>query len=85
AKDDYKANLEREEQQLVDAVGDKPPPCNGDMSGGSVPVVPAVEAASFISTNDILTSSYLRAADCDLGLMAINYRNRIEGLTDRMA
>mmetsp|Transcript_11031 Transcript_11031/g.18007 ORF Transcript_11031/g.18007 Transcript_11031/m.18007 type:complete len:404 (-) Transcript_11031:102-1313(-) len=49
----------------------------------------AAEASStlppFISTNDIITSQYLAACNCDLGLMAINYRNRKEGLTDSLA
>ena len=39
----------------------------------------------FLSTNDILTSSYMCASNCDVGLMAINYRKRLEGLTDDLA
>jgi hypothetical protein len=42
-------------------------------------------SASFLSTNDIITSAYLKASNCDLGLMAINYRNRKEGLTNELA
>lgn len=33
--------------------------------------------SSFVSTNDILTSLFFRKTDCDLGLMAINFRDRI--------
>lgn len=36
---------------------------------------------AFISTNDIVTSAYLTASGCDVGMMAINYRNRVEGVT----
>jgi hypothetical protein len=35
------------------------------------------ERGSFVSTNDILTSLFFRKTDCDLGLMAINLRDRI--------
>eukprot|EP00602_Paraphysomonas_sp_CaronLab_P012831 CAMPEP_0185042668 /NCGR_PEP_ID=MMETSP1103-20130426/42485_1 /TAXON_ID=36769 /ORGANISM="Paraphysomonas bandaiensis, Strain Caron Lab Isolate" /LENGTH=238 /DNA_ID=CAMNT_0027582773 /DNA_START=499 /DNA_END=1212 /DNA_ORIENTATION=+ len=42
-------------------------------------------SSDFISTNDILTSSYMRASNCDVGLMAINYRNRVDGVTDSLA
>ena len=41
--------------------------------------------SAFVSTNDLITSSYLETSNCDLGLMAINYRNRKEGLTDILA
>ncbi|MET0497716.1 MAG: hypothetical protein ABW106_05520 [Steroidobacteraceae bacterium] len=36
---------------------------------------------SFVSTNDILTSLFFRKTNCDLGLMAINFRDRI-GVSD---
>jgi len=39
----------------------------------------------FLSTNDILTSSYMASSECDLGLMAVNYRNRLDGLTSDLA
>lgn len=41
-----------------------------------------ISQPSFVSTNDILTSEYFRSTDCDMGAIAINYRNRIDGLTD---
>jgi len=37
----------------------------------------ADKGSSFVSTNDILTSLFFRMTDCDLGLMAINLRDRI--------
>ena len=39
---------------------------------------------SFVSTNDILTSWFLRECKCAFGLMAINFRNRIAGVTEAM-
>ena len=37
----------------------------------------AEKGGSFVSTNDILTSLFFRKTNCDLGLMAINLRDRI--------
>ena len=42
-------------------------------------------APRFLSTNDILTAAYMNASSCDLGMMAINFRNRMEGLDDSFA
>eukprot|EP00600_Ochromonadales_sp_CCMP1393_P013091 CAMPEP_0175005162 /NCGR_PEP_ID=MMETSP0005-20121125/5160_1 /TAXON_ID=420556 /ORGANISM="Ochromonas sp., Strain CCMP1393" /LENGTH=427 /DNA_ID=CAMNT_0016260377 /DNA_START=137 /DNA_END=1420 /DNA_ORIENTATION=+ len=42
----------------------------------------AALAPAFISTNDILTSNVLSNTKADVGLMAINFRNRIKNLTD---
>ncbi len=39
----------------------------------------------FISTNDILSSCLYNASECDVGLLAINFRNRFSGLTDEHA
>lgn len=39
----------------------------------------------FISTNDILVSSIFRAAQCDVGFMAVNFRGRVNGATDAHA
>ena len=39
----------------------------------------------FVSTNDILTSWFLRASGADIGMMSINFRNRVKTLTDDMA
>ena len=36
----------------------------------------------FVSTNDILTSSFARAIRARLCMMAINFRNRIQGISD---
>lgn len=38
-------------------------------------------SASFISVNDIITSWFFRLCKCDVGLMLINYRQRIPTLT----
>jgi hypothetical protein len=38
--------------------------------------------ASFVSTNDVITSSYIKAAGARVCEMAINFRNRLEGITD---
>ena len=40
---------------------------------------------SFISTNDVLTSWIMRESNYDVGIMAINYRNRISGITNENA
>ncbi len=40
---------------------------------------------SFVSTNDILTSSHFRALQCDVGMMAMNLRNKFPELTDNHA
>jgi len=39
----------------------------------------------FVSTNDLLTSMYFRTIKADVGLMVINFRNRIDGLTSDLA
>lgn len=38
--------------------------------------------ADFVSTNDVVTSWAMRASGADVGMMAINFRNRIEGCLD---
>jgi hypothetical protein len=40
------------------------------------------EYPSFISTNDILTSWYFKLSQCDVGIMAMNFRHRFPELTD---
>lgn len=42
-------------------------------------------ASAYISTNDIVTPAYLSASCCDVGMMAINYRNRVEELSSNHA
>jgi len=39
----------------------------------------------FISTNDIITSWVMMLTKCDIGLMTINYRNRLSNLTNEYA
>jgi hypothetical protein len=39
----------------------------------------------FISTNDIITSWVMRLTKCNIGLMTINYRNRLFNLTNEYA
>lgn len=51
----------------------------------AVPVEGDSSAPRFLSTNDILTAAYMNASSCDLGMMAINFRNRMEGLDDSFA
>lgn len=41
--------------------------------------------ATKLSTNDIITSWYFHACDCDIGVMAVNYRNRLDGYTNKHA
>jgi hypothetical protein len=43
------------------------------------------EGVDFISTNDILTSSFARTIRARLCMMAINFRNRIDGIVDKDA
>jgi len=42
-------------------------------------------SVAFVSTNDILTSWYFTTFGCDVGVMAMNFRNRFTGLTDHHA
>ena len=42
-------------------------------------------AVPFVSTNDILTSTFANAFDADVCCMAINWRGRISGITDNLA
>lgn len=44
----------------------------------------AVQGPTYVSTNDIFTSHYFTEAKADLGLMVLNFRNRIEGLADNL-
>lgn len=37
---------------------------------------------SFISTNDIVTSCFFKATDCDIGIMAMNCRNKLPEWTN---
>ena len=39
-------------------------------------------SAPFVSTNDVITSSYTKAVGARVCEMAINFRNRLEGITD---
>jgi hypothetical protein len=39
-------------------------------------------SVDFVSTNDVLTSWFLQETKADVGAMAINFRNRLEGHTD---
>jgi len=43
------------------------------------------EAVDFVSTNDVLTSWFLKTTQSDVGAMAINFRNRLKGHTDHHA
>jgi hypothetical protein len=43
------------------------------------------EDVTFVSTNDILTSSFAKSIRARICMMAINFRNRIEGLVDQDA
>ena len=38
------------------------------------------DAPSYISTNDIITSWFMKATNCPTGVMAINWRNRLQGV-----
>ncbi|CAK4627311.1 unnamed protein product [Aphanomyces euteiches] len=39
----------------------------------------------YVSTNDVLTSWALRTTGCDIGIMAINFRGRVEGVGRHLA
>lgn len=41
----------------------------------------ATDDVPFVSTNDIITSWYFNKTECDVGIMAINFRNRISDIT----
>eukprot|EP01040_Poterioochromonas_malhamensis_P007196 gene7196-7767_t len=43
-----------------------------------------LSTASFISTNDVLTSWFFRQLNVDYGFMAMNYRNRMDGIDDTL-
>ncbi len=43
------------------------------------------QSVKFVSTNDILTSWYFNFVRCDVGCMAMNLRDRLEGITADMA
>lgn len=43
------------------------------------------EAVAFVSSNDVITATFLSAVAADLGVMAINLRPRLEGLGDDSA
>ena len=45
----------------------------------------AKNTALFISTNDIITSWFCNYCRCSFGAMVVNFRNRLQGLTDTMA
>ena len=40
------------------------------------------EGVAFVSTNDILTSSFAKSIRARICMMAINFRNRIQSLVD---
>ena len=42
----------------------------------------SIEGIDYVSTNDILTSSFAKATSARLCMMAINFRNRIKGVID---
>lgn len=37
--------------------------------------------ATFVSTNDLISSAYFKECKCDVGMMAINFRGRFDGIT----
>ena len=39
----------------------------------------------FVSTNDVITQTLLQRSGCTVGLMAVNFRGKIPGLTDQHA
>jgi len=43
------------------------------------------DSVKFVSTNDVLTSWFLQTTQADIGAMAINFRNRLRGHSDRHA
>jgi hypothetical protein len=45
----------------------------------------ANDIVPFVSTNDIITSWFMRETQCDYGDLAINMRGRLEGITDASA
>jgi hypothetical protein len=51
-------------------------------ASSSLPSINSNQKPSFVSTNDILTSWYFKLCRCDVGLMAMNFRNRFSDLTD---
>jgi hypothetical protein len=56
---------------------------NSDKASKDV-VSKSSDTPSFLSTNDILTSWFFRAVNCDYGMMAINYRNRVPPFDDQL-
>mmetsp|Transcript_15908 Transcript_15908/g.30087 ORF Transcript_15908/g.30087 Transcript_15908/m.30087 type:complete len:454 (-) Transcript_15908:108-1469(-) len=40
---------------------------------------------AWVSTNDIVTSWFLQQTGCDMGMMAVNFRNRLDGHSDEHA
>jgi len=40
---------------------------------------------TFVSTNDIITSWFFKKCNCDIGIMSLNWRNRLKHLTDNDA
>ena len=41
----------------------------------------SLKKVQFISTNDLLTSWLFTLVKCDVGMMAVNFRNRINDIT----
>jgi hypothetical protein len=44
-----------------------------------------LENGLFVSSNDVITSWYFRSCRADVGIMAMNFRNRLDGITGRLA
>jgi hypothetical protein len=55
------------------------------LAASSLTATTTATTAQFVSTNDILTSWFVRLTKCTLAGMVINFRNRLEGYTDAMA
>lgn len=55
------------------AVSENTSNCSGD------------KAVQFVSTNEVVTSALLNATGCDCGIMAVNFRGRVPGITSDLA
>jgi len=73
-----KISLIHFKQEWID--NEKKKYCTNTNEGNST-----TETTSFVSTSDIITSLVMKLFKCDIGFMAINYRNRIPSLTNQHA
>ncbi|KAJ3348102.1 hypothetical protein HDU83_001588 [Entophlyctis luteolus] len=55
------------------------------LSDAKLAAADPVNDVAFVSTNDILTSWYLKACGVSIGLMAVHFRDRINGVSEKLA